>query len=365
MKKLKVLHFELDKNLGGIETFVLNLYSQIDREKVQFEFVTTTDEPALGEQLKKLGGIIHKVSPYKKLNNYKKDIEALLDNDYDIVHIHKNSAANTVPLVLSKKHKVPVIIVHSHNTSPSVGKASMLLHKLNKGYLNKTAKYRFACSSEAGRWLFGENSYEVMANGILTKRFMFDQSKRAVKRQELGIPSNALVFGHVGRFTAQKNHQLLIDIFKEIHIKRPESLLLLTGTGELEDDIKRKAVSMGLEESVLFLGVKSDIPELLMCMDAFLMPSLYEGLPIVGIEAQAAGLPIFLSNTISSETELTDGVTWFSIEEPASKIADIILNSGKLDAAADKRIDRNRQIVEKGYDISVTAKKILDYYEQG
>lgn len=363
MKKIRVLHFELDSHLGGIESFLLNLFTQIDKNKVEFEFVTSVNNPALGNKLEQIGGIIHKVSSHKNIYQYCKDIDNLLKSNYDVIHIHKNSAVNIIPIILAKKNGAPLVILHSHNTAPSVGKGTKLLHYLNRGYLNRVANIKFACSKDAGYWMFGENAFQVVPNGIMTSKFRFQHNIRVDKRKELGISDSALVIGHIGRFTPQKNHDYLIDIFQCIANKCSRAILLLVGDGELKEQIKTKVKSLGLEKRVIFTGIREDIAEILMCMDAFVMPSLYEGLPIVGVEAQASGLPLILSDTISKDTEISDAVTWISLNEPEGNMDSIIMNQIKM-SSDELRQDRNMQVKNSGYDISETARKILDVYEE-
>ncbi|MDU1006515.1 MAG: glycosyltransferase family 1 protein [Clostridium butyricum] len=360
-RKIRVLHFELNSNLGGIESFLLNLYTQIDRSKIQFEFVTTSDNPALSDRLEELGGVIHKVSSYKNIIRYCQDIEGLLDSKFDIVHIHKNSAINILPLILAKKHNVPAVIIHSHNTAPSVTKMLKVLHFFNRGYICKVADERFACSKDAGKWMFGNKEFKIIQNGILTKQFLYKNDIRKEKRNEFGILNNVVVIGHVGRFTLQKNHMFLVDIFKEFTKKNSKSMLLLIGTGELMEDIREKVKKEGLSEKVIFTGVRHDIANLMMCMDAFVMPSLYEGLPIVGVEAQATGLPVILSDTISRDTEVTEAVEWYSLKDDKTKIVK------KIQEAVSKvteqtRIERNNQVVQNGFDMDTSAQKILESY---
>lgn len=360
MKKVRVIHFELDKNIGGIEIFLLNLYKQIDREKVQFEFVTTVDHAALEEQFISLGGIVHHVPKYKNIIGYCQNIERLLQRNVDFVHIHKNSAANVIPLVIAKKCGVKNIIVHSHNTAPSVGKASRFLHRLNKKYLNEVATKKFACSAAAGKWLYLDDDFEIVPNGIITDDYQFDNNLRIKKRKELFIDDNIKLIGNVGRFTTQKNQMRAVDIFETIHRIDHNTKLVLIGDGELKDSVLIYVQEKKMEKDILLLGVRHDIPELMMAMDAFIMPSLYEGLPIVAIEAQTAGLPLFLSDTISEEAEITDGVNWFSLADSDEKIANDIMMSMQT-----MHLDRNRlrtQVIDKGYDMKNTAMKMLSYY---
>jgi len=360
MKKPRILHFELDKNLGGIETFLLNLYNQIDRNKIQFEFITAVKRPALEQQFLKLGGVIHHVSAHKNVICYCRDVKSILESGIDVVHIHKNSAANIIPVILAKKCKIRKIIVHSHNTAPSTGKISVLLHKINKPYLNRMADVRLACSIEAGKWLFGKEQFEIMTNGVLTDKFCYNESVRKNKRQELNIDKSTLVIGSIGRFVKQKNQLRAVDIFAEFTKIQSNAVLLFVGEGELRPQIEKYTKEKNLTEKIKFLGIRYDIPELLMAMDCFLMPSLHEGLPIVAVEAQAAGLPLILADTVSSETELTSAVRWFSLNQTDADIAQLI-----YEIAYNNNIDRHMllgQVIQGGFDIKKTANSVLTYY---
>lgn len=256
MKKIRVLHFELDSVRGGIESFLYNLYSQTDKEKFQFEFVTSAHTAALENEFVQMGAIIHHISSYSNIFKYVSDIKKILSQDYDVVHIHKNSAANIIPIILCKRCKVKNIIVHSHNTLPSKGKITSVLHKINKSYVNNNISGRFACSKEAGEWMFGSNKFKVLSNGILTKQFLFSESVRKDKRKELNISRDCFVIGHVGRFTEQKNHKLLLEIFGEILKHNNSAKLLLIGKGELEEYIHNLCIKKNMQKSVMFLGAR-------------------------------------------------------------------------------------------------------------
>lgn len=366
MKKIKVLHFELSEQIGGIESFLLNLYSNIDREQIAFDFVTTSKTPALRKELEQLGGRIYGISSYCHFFNYKKDIKKLLfQNQYDVVHIHKNSAANIVPFdIVSKVNEKPVVIVHSHNTAPSIGKFTKLLHYLNRDRMFKISDYHFACSKKAAKWMFGDLHQKnicIIPNGIEMKKFVYTDEKAKIKREELGIADETFVLGHIGRFTEQKNHLFLINIFKNILLINPNSVLILIGTGELKSKIESLVSMLGIEEHVLFLGARTDIPELLFAMDAFILPSLYEGLPIAAVEAQAAGLPIFLADTISKETDLANCVSWFSLENAEEEVARKILSQqyGRNEIV---RQERNKKMSNSAYNIKTTATELQKIY---
>lgn len=362
MEKVKVLHLELDAHMGGIESFLYNLYRAIDKERVQFDFVTRANTPAREDELRKLGANIYKVSSYRHPLKYMEDLDKIIcQGDYNVIHIHKNSAAIVLPFFVTRKHKNVAVFVHSHNTKPSIGGIASVLHNLNKGVLYKSADEHFACSSAAGKWMFGTKQFVVVKNGIIAKDFIYNERIRKEYRDKLNIAYNSIVLGHVGRFTEQKNHKALIDIFYEIQKIRQDSVLLLIGDGENVPEIKNKVYNYGITDKVFFLGNKSDVANWLMCMDAFVMPSLYEGLPISAVEAQATGAETFLSDTISRETQLTDSVVWFSNDADKKILAQRILSviSSKKD-----RSKYNYDVIAAGFDMEETAKTMLDYYSK-
>lgn len=360
-RKIKILHLELNEHIGGIESFLYNLYCSIDREKIQFDFVSRSDNPAFKTNLINLGANLYKIHSYKKPLNYILDIDMIIKKgDYDVIHIHKNSAANILPFLVTNKYKNIKVFVHSHNTKPSVGGITFLLHNINKAFLYNSADKHFACSQIAGEWLYGEKKeFEVLRNGIITSNYKYDENKRKKKRRELNISDKAFVIGNVGRFVEQKNQKRLVDIFGQLKkTKHQELYLLLVGDGALKEKIQ-SYVNENNIKNIKFLGVRNDIPDLMMAMDAFIMPSLYEGLPVVGIEAQAAGLNLYLSNTISRETELVNSVNWFDLNESNEEIAEKIVIETVNE---EKRKKRNDEVKKMGYDIEQTANEIKKIY---
>lgn len=361
-RKIKVLHLELDEHLGGIESFLYNLYNEIDRNKVQFDFISRYDNPAMGSELRKLGSKIFTVSPYRKPLKYMSDLDHVIKTGgYDVIHIHKNSAAVILPFLVARKYKSIQKFVHSHNTKPSIGGISTILHIVNKSFLWKNADRYFACSDAAGKWLYGNNkNFVVIRNGINTEKYVFSEEQRVKKRRELNISQDTFVIGNVGRFSEQKNQKRLIDIFAEFQKQDTTVVLLLVGEGKLkqkiEDYSKKKQIN-----NVQFLGVRKDVPELMMAMDAFVMPSLYEGLPIVAIEAQAAGLDLYLSDTISPETEISNSVSWFSLNETNQNIAK---NIKREKSNGSVRKERNNEVRNQNYDVKQTATALLNLYEE-
>ena len=288
MKRIRVLHSELNGELGGIESFLYNVYRFIDKEKVEFDFLTISDTPAYGDKFKKMGSTVYKVPKHINFLGYYFAIDKILrEGNYDIVHIHKNSAIDILILKVLQRFPNIKVVVHSHNTFPSVGGKLEKLHKFNRKYLYDNADYRLACSDNAGKWMYGNGAFEIIKNGIDTKGFRFCTEYGEEIRAMYGIPMNAFVIGHVGRFTNQKNHSKLIDIFAAIKERKSDAYLLLLGGGELQDTIKSKVEKHNLCDSVIFCGVRTDVNKYLCAMDAFVFPSTWEGLGIVAIEAQA------------------------------------------------------------------------------
>ena len=360
MKRIRVLHSELNGELGGIESFLYNVYRFIDKEKVEFDFLTISDTPAYGDKFKKMGSTVYKVPKHINFLGYYFAIDKILrEGNYDIVHIHKNSAIDILILKVLQRFPNIKVVVHSHNTFPSVGGKLEKLHKFNRKYLYDNADYRLACSDNAGKWMYGNGAFEIIKNGIDTKGFRFCTEYGEEIRAMYGIPMNAFVIGHVGRFTNQKNHSKLIDIFAAIKERKSDAYLLLLGGGELQDTIKSKVEKLNLCDSVIFCGVRTDVNKYLCAMDAFVFPSTWEGLGIVAIEAQASGLECFLSRELPKEVEVTDAVTWFDVSENENAIANMI---DLTKVPEETRYIRNREVAENGYDMQETANRLMKIY---
>lgn len=231
------------------------------------------------------------------------------------------------------------------------------MHNINKRFLWYSADEHFACSKVAGKWLYGKHKeFIILKNGIITQKFKYDKNIRKLKRKELGIPEDAFVVGNVGRFTEQKNQRRLIDIFYEFLKKEANSWLLLVGDGKLRNSVEEYTNKIHLK-NVYFLGVRKDIPQLMMAMDCFVMPSLYEGLPIVGIEAQTTGLQMLVADTVSEETKIVDQFTWFSLEESNEQIAQKI----NMTVSYDRSLLAD-DVIYQGFDMKQTALELERYY---
>lgn len=275
---------------GGVEAVVMNYYRHLDHSKIQFDFICDDDSTNIPyDEIEKLGGKVILIPPYQKVFKYQRELRRVLrDGKYKIVHSHINTLS-VFPLYAAKKVGVPVRIAHSHSTTNKKEWKKNLLKQVLRPFSKKYATNYMCCSELAGRWLFGDKAYDegkvyLLNNAIDLDKFKYDKKIKDKKRKELGIKEDTIVIGHIGRFVAQKNHTFLIDIFNQFHKKEKNSILLLAGQGPLQEEIKNKVRELGLDDSVRFLGQRNDANELYQVFDVFLLPSLYEGLPVVGVK---------------------------------------------------------------------------------
>ena len=317
---------------GGVESVVMNYYRHIDRTKIQFDFICDEDSTNIPyEEIEKLGGRVILIPPYQKLFKYHNKLKKILkDGNYKIVHSHINTLS-IFSLFAAKCAGVPVRIAHSHSTTNKKEKKKNLLKQALRPFSKEFATDYMCCSELAGRWLFGNKEYDkenvyLLNNAIDLDKFKYDEKIRSEKRKKLNISNDTLVIGHVGRFVEQKNHRFLIDIFNEIHKQNSNFILLLAGQGPLMEEIKSKVESLGLEKFVIFLGQIDDADKLYQVIDIFVLPSLYEGLPVVGVEAQATGLLCELSSNMTKETKILDTTRFISLDKSAKEWASIILD---------------------------------------
>ena len=349
---------------GGVEAVVMNYYRNIDRSKIQFDFICDNDSTNIPyEEIESLGGRVILIPPYQKLISYQKDLRKILkENNYKIVHSHINTLS-VFPLYAAKKVGIPIRIAHSHSTTNKREWKKNLLKQLLRPFSKKYATHYFCCSELAGRWLFGNKEYDkgnvyLLNNAIDIDKFKYNEKIRKEVRTELGIKDDTLVIGHIGRFVEQKNHDFLIDIFKEVHDKNKNSILLLAGQGPLMEKIKNKVKNLNIEDSVIFLGQRSDANRLYQAFDIFLLPSLYEGLPVVGVEAQASGLLCILSSEMTKETKVLNSTKFISLDNSSNEWANILLYSYKNYI----RKDTTNEISNNGFNIKEEAMKLENEY---
>lgn len=351
---------------GGVEAVIMNYYRNIDRTKIQFDFICDGDSTNIPyEEIEKLGGKIILIPPYQKILEYQKELQKILsDGKYTIVHSHINTLS-LFPLYAAKKAKVPIRIAHSHSTTNKTEWKKNLMKEVLRPFSKVYATDYMCCSELAGRWLFGDKVYDqgkvyLLNNAIDLDKFSYNEKIRNEKRKELNLRDDNLVIGHIGRFVAQKNHAFLIDIFKEIHKKNNKAILLLAGKGPLLEKTKAKVENLGLSEYVRFLGQRNDANELYQVFDVFLLPSLYEGLPVVGVEAQASGLLCVFSSDMTKEAKVLDSTTIMSLSNSPKEWADSILN--KLENY--KRINTKKEISNNGFNIKEEATKLENKYKE-
>lgn len=349
---------------GGVEAVTINYYRNIDKNKVQLDFICDEDSTNIPyEEIERMGGKVIIIPSYSKPFKYHKALKRVLkEGNYKIIHSNINTLS-VFSLFAAKCAGVPVRIAHSHSTTNKKEKKKNLMKQVLRPFSKVFATDYMCCSELAGRWLFGNKEYDkgnvyLLNNAIDLDKFKYNESLRKKKRKELGIKDDTLVIGHIGRFVAQKNHDFLIDIFNEIHKKNNNSILLLAGQGPLMEDIKNKVKELNLEDSVKFLGQRNDANELYQAFDVFLLPSLYEGLPVVGVEAQAAGLLCYLSDDMTKETKVLDITKFMSLNNTPEEWAGNILD----DVKKYKRIDTSKEMTAKNFNIKEEAKKLEEYY---
>ena len=343
---------------------IMNLYRNIDREKVQFDFVeNTSEEAAFDQEILRLGGRIFRCPHYTGCNHFlyrKWWIRFLRDygQDYSIVHGHLGSTA-AIYLKIANRFGL-FTIAHSHNTNLMQTKEDFLYAAVSFP-VRYIADYFFACSQMAGKSRYGKkiasgNCYALLNNAIDAKSFAYNQGERESWRDRFAL-GDSLVVGHIGRFNEQKNHRFLLEIFKEVQNLHGNAKLLLVGDGDLRKEIESRAEELEIRDRIIFAGVRSEIPQIVQAMDVFLFPSLYEGLPVTLVEAQAAGLPCVISDRITREIMLTDLIRFCSLEEVPCEWAKCVLQAGKQ-----ARRETTDEIISSGYDIRHTTEQLTAFY---
>ena len=360
---IRVLHVLGGLNRGGAESMIMNLYRTIDREKIQFDFIVHTDSHQdYTDEVLDFGGKIYyfpKVKGYNRGEMKRKWDECFREHpEYKILHSHVRSYASLY-LPIAKKYGVKTII-HSHSTSNGKGLSSIVKRFMQRS-LKKKADYLFACSEESGKWLFGEkaikqDNYYMIPNAVDTAKFAFNESVRTEMRKALDIKDETIVYGHVGRFHPAKNHSFLLEVFKEIINRQPNAVLVVVGDGALRGEIEAKIESLGLGDAVKLLGSRGDVAALMQAMDVFLFPSNWEGLPVTVVEAQAAGLPCYLSDTITKDVNTSSLVEYLPIHEGV----DVWVNKILGDDLSRKDVIEN--IKNAGFDIVESARKLSIFY---
>ncbi len=352
---------------GGKKNLVMEYYRHIDRSKVQFDFFCDTDSNSVPmEEIKELGGRVYMIPPYQNIfANMKAMKKIFRENKYPILHAY-NSTMNIFSMFAGKQCGIPVRINESISMGHKSDKKNILKNML-KPFSKCFATHYMSNGEVCGRWQFGDKLFDagkvaVFKTVIDTDKHRYELELRGKCRRELGL-EDSIVIGHIGRFTAQKNTLFIIDIFNEITKKETNAKLLMIGHGDLEEEMMDRVKKYGIEDKVMNLGKREDIHQFYNAMDCFLLPSLYEGLPVVGVEAECCGLPMFFSTEIPRESSPCEDIGFFiSLDKSAEEWADKILEETKKNM--ENRHDHRDKVRNAGFDSSVEANKLLDYYEE-
>lgn len=360
-KPIRVLHVLQRMEAGGTQALLMNIYREIDRTKVQFDFlVEYPNEQFYDKEIKELGGRIYYTNVRKDFNipKFCKQLRQILEEnpEYRIIHVHAYTIGYFC-LRTAKKAGVPVRIAHSHNNE-TVHDAKYVFKLAMQKLYTLHATDLFACSDEAGKYLFKNKPFHVLPNAIDSGKFIANEVVRQKTRAELGL-NNKFVVGHVGRFHTQKNHAFLLDIFSKVKEKKTDAELILVGTGPLEDEIRGKVSDMKLNECVHFLGNRKDMNCIYQAMDVFVFPSIFEGLGIVSIEAQAAGVPVVCSEGLPPETNITPIYQQLAISDGAEKWADAAI---EMSQSPMSHTNLQKYVIDAGFDVNATAKDMEELY---
>ncbi len=359
-KPIRIAHVIGNMNSGGVESVIMNYYRAIDKTQIQFDFFVheTSSFPQRAE-IEQLGGRYFLIPRYSSVLRYQRTLTRLLrENKYYIVHSHINTL-NVFPLFAAFLAGIPVRICHNHSTAYWGERGKALIKYILRPFAKVFATDYFACGEKAGRWLYGDRRFQrgkvhILPNAIDPERYQFDIGARGILRAECGIAADTLVVGHIGRFTYAKNHAFLLDVFAALHKELPNSVLLLAGEGELEPQIRNKVQMLGLSQCVRFLGVRDDVNKLYSAMDVFCLPSHFEGMPVVLVEAQASGLPCVISDRVADEIESAHLIQRLAGSETIDAWVQALISAKSTERKSGARLAE--------YDISIQAERLTRFY---
>ena len=360
-KPIRVLQIIGDVVGGGVETVIMNYYRNIDRTKIQFDFVVHKGAlPQYIAQVKKYGGKVYEITSYKSnILKYTYEIYKIIkENNYEIVHSNMNSLSG-FPLFAAYLAGAKVRILHNHTTDNPAEGIRTIAKRILRPFARLFANQYWACSKLAAEWMYGKNTVTngkitIINNAIDLEKFKFNKEKREKLRKKLGI-ENCFVIGHVGRFVKTKNHEFLIEIFNEVLKQKSNAKLLLIGDGNLKSLIEAKVQNLGIEKAVIFLGVRNDVADLYNVMDVFVFPSLYEGLGMAVIEAQVNSLPTIVSIAIPAEAKISEYIKFISLQQPLKDWLNEVENAKR------KELNISDELLKK-FDIREESKKLENLY---
>lgn len=343
---------------AGTKSYIMNYYRNIDRSRIQFDFIVNNTSDGNYQEIYDLGGKVYEITPALKnpIKNVLDTYKILKEQNYKIVHGLTN-ALNIFPMFAGWLAHTPIRISENLSTAHPSEKKKTFVKNLLRPFSTLFPTHLVANSELAAKWLFGEKKCLILRNGIDLEKFKFDEKLRCKTRLELGI-DDEFVIGHIGRFDYQKNHNFLVDVFNEIHMNNSKSKLLLVGYGELKEKIDKKINELGLREYVVDCGATEDIAKLYNAMDCFVLPSFYEGLPVVGIEAQSTGLPCIFSSEVTEEVKVNENVSFLSLSDSIQKWGNCVISH------KGNRIIRQDCLIAKGYDIKKESLNLMKFYEE-
>lgn len=362
---IRILHNIASLHFGGSQAFVMNIYNHIDRTKVQFDFVVTPEERKdLYDEVERLGGRIYVCPKYIGKNHlaYCKWWHTFFDEhkEYHVIHGHVRSTA-AIYLAIAKKHGL-VTIAHSHSTSNGSSFSGFVKDTMQLP-IRFIADYLFACSDKAGIWLYGEkatkkSNYRMIPNSVDLERFSFDETKRNEMRELLGINHQEFVIGHIGRFTEPKNHKFLVKMFADYYKHNRSSRLLMIGDGDLYGTTKMQCEELGISEAVIMPGSRFDTENFYQAMDIFVFPSLWEGLPVSVVEAQANGLTCLVSDVITRDVDLTDLITYLPLDDKKKWLSKI----DEAKCTVHKKVSDNNRLKLQSFDSKTVSAELQTFY---
>lgn len=361
MKKKVLVISTINFEFNGITNVILNYHRNINKEKIQYDYVVINkvSKEILGSFELGKSQIFELPSRFKKTYIYIQDLKKVLkDGKYNAIHVHGNSGTMFIEMFIAKLCRVPMRILHSHNSTCKY----KFIHKILKVPMLKLSTINIGCSHKAGEWLFGEENYILLENGIELEKYSFKKDIRDEYRKKLNVEKNKVI-GHIGHFSYQKNHEYLIEVFNKVYSEDNSYKLLLVGDGDFRKEIENKVKELELENAVIFMGKTPKAPELMQAMDVLVFPSRFEGLPLTLVEAQTSGLPCLISDKVSKEAKLSNLVEYLELEKKTSEWAKKILNIKFLnrDKASKNTIE---SMISKGYSIKHNIGKLEKIYLQ-
>lgn len=367
----KIVYFEDVFGWAGIETFMTNVVKYIDRDKYNIDFVLINkitdhyDEMFKEYNVNVVTILPNRIeNPFDRLKAGLHGFKEYLKHDYDgdAIHFNISNSIDMLYVRIARKYGVKVCIAHSHNSSAK-SKSRYFAHYFLKPFVQNTPSDYLACSHKAAKWLYSKkiadsNGYYLIKNAIDTSQYLYDQQKRNVLRDKYNL-NNRPVFIHVGRFNTQKNHKFLIDIFEKIYEFKPNAILILAGEGELKEEIEEYVKSKNLDKAVKFLGAIDNVNEMLLAADVFILPSLYEGLPFVLVESQAASIPAIVSDSITDEVVFSDYINFKSLKNSVEDWAKAAIDL--LDCKRELDLD---SIQKSGFDMKTMITDLTAIYDK-